>query len=174
MEWAEVIIVIVLRFLLQEFHFPSLFLSHCLGRLFCDSWYLTSHLVILCHNQEVTFHSLTILSSWSVCSTDNNRTKIHACNIFSRIEVASAKLETLMRWYLCDQSVETHFKEPRALLLACSRIMVWAWRQYTAFWFSSFRGSLLEQQSSLYTSWRGERQMMSYKEMFYFSWTTRQ
>lgn len=56
---------LLLRFLLHEFHVPSFFLSHCLRRLFCDSWYLTSHLVIFCHSREVTFPSLTILSSCS-------------------------------------------------------------------------------------------------------------
>lgn len=53
---------------------------------------------------------------------------------------------------LCDQSIVTHFTEPRALLWAWSGIMVWACRQYSALWFSSFSINFLEQQSISNTS----------------------
>lgn len=56
--------------------------------------------------------------------------------------------------YLCDQSVVTHFTEPRALLLSWNGIRVWAWRQYFSLCPSSLRVSLLRQQSSSNTSWK--------------------
>lgn len=73
---------LLLRFLLQEFHSPSpslyVCLSRCLGRLLCDSWYLTSHLVIFCCSREVTFHSPAI-----PCSSDTITQSRHLYRILT-------------------------------------------------------------------------------------------
>lgn len=76
--------------------------------------------------------------------------------------------------YLCDHSVETHFTEPRVLVLPCRGTTVSAWRQYLASFFRSLRVSLLKQQSISYRSYSQERtiEKLNYElkpqEMFCF------
>lgn len=132
-----------LRFLLQEFHLSSSFLSRSFRRFLCGSWYLPR-------------------TRWRYCVRGRRRHEPAGCSMFSRLfgglllQQKKATCEDRCCSYLCVQGVLMHFAVLLTLLLACQGMTVWACRQYLVWGCILFSISLLESWSTSNTSCRGE------------------